>query len=150
MGHVVSSVWTVDRSQWWIRTRELAPTDQRPYQANTDGGVIFYGISVGKKEGRDPYIIYLKARAIFVFAHIPPPTLTFHNCSHLPVVRSEHVRTLFNSNQSQEYKSEVLSTWAISDWAVPELVIAGAQLVCTTLEEDDDILLWYYDYHAGS
>ena len=29
--------------------------------------------------------------------------------SQVPVVRSEHVRTLFNSTQSQESKSEVLS-----------------------------------------
>ena len=38
--------------------------------------------------------------------HIPPQQL-FLAVSQLPVVRSEHVRTLFDSTQSQKYKSEV-------------------------------------------
>ena len=33
------------------------------------------------------------------------------------MVRFEHVRTLFDSTQSQEAKSEVLSISAISDWS---------------------------------
>ena len=36
-----------------------------------------------------------------------PPTLLFLTVSQLPVVRSEHVRTLFDSIQSQKSKSEV-------------------------------------------
>ena len=38
--------------------------------------------------------------------HIPPQQL-FLAVSQLPVVRSEHVRTIYDSTQSQESKSEV-------------------------------------------
>ena len=35
--------------------------------------------------------------------HHPPPTVTFLAVSQLPVVRSEHVRTLFDSTRSKNY-----------------------------------------------
>ena len=48
-------------------------------------------------------------RLVSVFAHIPPPPPTTHiNISQLPVVLSEHMRTFFDSTQSQESKSEVM------------------------------------------
>ena len=45
------------------------------------------------------------------------------------------MRTFFYSTESQASKSEVHSISAISDGAVPELVIAGAQLVSIEKEE---------------
>ena len=40
--------------------------------------------------------------------HHPPPQQLFLAVSQLPVVTSAHVRTLFDSTQSQESKSEVI------------------------------------------